>query len=152
MTEKPWYVYVLRNSANTRIYTGSTNRPAHRLQAHRGERTGGARTTQRWGKGNAVMCMLISGFASSRDARKFEGALKKIHIRGLSGIRGRMAALGRLGKRMGRDAVNCLSLWCEYQLSAYFNPKLDFYKNYFIGWAQSRCFGCGVDIIVQACE
>lgn len=149
MTSNSWYVYVLRNANNAaKIYTGSTNDPARRLKSHQGGvRSGGAKTTARWGKDNARMCMLISGFASRRDALRFERAFKRKRVRGLAGIQGRMAALHRMSTRFGDLDVRRLSLWCELDASAYFRVPQDRDKNDFANRCAALLFNCGVDII-----
>lgn len=149
MTSNSWYVYVLRNANNAaKIYTGSTNDPARRLKSHQGGvRSGGAKTTARWGKDNARMCMLISGFASRRDALRFERAFKRKRVRGLAGIQGRMAALHRMSKDVRR-----LALWCELDAYAYFRTPQDRDKNDFLKRCASHLFNCGVDIVSHGAE
>lgn len=148
--ENPWYVYILRNGAGTNIYTGATNRPAHRLEAHRGNRSGGARTTRMWGTNNAHMCMLISGFGGRRAALRFERALKNTHIKGMRGIKGRMKALHRLSKKIPPEDVRRLKLWCELDVDAYFQQPVDKERNEFLSRCGSSLFNCGVDIIPPA--
>lgn len=102
-----WYVYVLQNAKRPRqVYTGATNRPAHRLRAHRGQVRGGARTTARWGPGAARMVMLVGPFAevesasSKVQALSFERLLKRQRSP-RPGLEGRMHACCRLlGQRM----------------------------------------------------
>ena len=152
MNSKPWHVYVLRNATNTKIYTGATNDPARRLKAHRGgTRAGGAKTTARWGKGDNVhMCMLISGFKSKSEALRFERALKRKKVRGLSGVRGRMVALHRMSRHMD---VRHLTLWCELDAASYFRePEKERVQNTFLARCSSHLFNCGVDIIARAHE
>mgnify|MGYP002777240561 CR=1 FL=1 len=156
MSSKRWHVYVLRNANNTKIYTGATNDPARRLKAHRGgTRAGGAKTTARWGKGDdKYMCMLISGFSSQREALRFERTFKRKKVRGLSGVRGRMAALNLMCKHVD---VHHLTLWCELDAAAYF-PSLkekdkERARNAFLAQCSSHLFNCGVDIVAMCvCE
>lgn len=150
MSSKPWHVYVLRNAMNTKIYTGATNDPARRLKAHRGgTRAGGAKTTTRWGNGDNIhMCMLISGFGSQSEALRFERAFKRRKVRGLSGIRGRMATLDRMAKQM---SVLHLTLWCELDAAEYFrDAEKERAQNAFLARCSSHLFNCGVDIIARA--
>ena len=151
MSSKPWHVYVLRNATNTKIYTGATNDPARRLKAHRGgTRAGGAKTTARWkgGEHNIHMCMLISGFSSQGKALRFERMFKRKKVRGLSGVRGRMAALHRMSKHTD---VHRLTLWCELDAAEYFRePEKERARNTFLARCSSHLFNCGVDIIARA--
>ncbi len=88
-------------SSKTRVYTGATNRPKHRSEAHNGKRSGGARTTSKWGKDNAEMVMLIGPFPgtdgvdSKCSALSFEKKMK-VTKAGVGGIKGRVLVLYRL--------------------------------------------------------
>lgn len=96
-----WYVYVMKDKAGKRVYTGATNRPKHRCEAHNGSRSGGARTTAKWGKGNAEMIMLIGPFpdtptvSSKISALSFEKKMKVVKA-GCGGVKGRVLVLYRL--------------------------------------------------------
>lgn len=94
-----WYVYVLRNVKSTKVYTGCTNRPSHRLEAHCGRRSGGAKTTRAWGPDQARMFLLIGPFTETQ-AKSFEYTMKKTRV-AQSGIRGRVAALVKLFNKPG---------------------------------------------------
>ena len=122
-TTKPWYVYVVCDdiSGTGNVYTGCTNRPQHRLEAHRGRRSGGARRTSQWAT-EAQMVILIgpliddTGKVRSKSlALSFERAYKLCRAGPCGGIRGRCLALYKLlhsptGK-IGRQVVlrHCLS-------------------------------------------
>jgi len=94
-----WYVYVLRNKRTGDVYTGATNRPAQRLEAHRGFQSGGAKTTRRWvckyGAESVGMYLLV-GPMDGTSARSLEHKWKKTRVSGPAGIKGRVAALLRL--------------------------------------------------------
>ena len=94
----PWHVYVLRNTKTGQVYTGCTNRPAHRVRAHQCFITGGAQTTRRWvskhGPDVVSMFMLV-GPLDKRGAQSLERKLKK--SRGVhQGVPGRLQAMQRL--------------------------------------------------------
>lgn len=98
---KPWYVYVMQSTANRRkVYTGATNDPAHRVRAHKGEIKGGARTTTRWGEGNAEMVILVGPFPDTGSipskiaALSFEKKMKIVKCGG--GLDGRVKTLIKL--------------------------------------------------------
>lgn len=104
------------------VYTGATNRPHHRLRAHRGHVSGGARTTtRRWvgaNRGAAVpikMRVLVGPFHktpeckdSKQAALSFEWHWKRQSGGRLKGLKGRLKALhtmllkpeGRIGKKI----------------------------------------------------
>ena len=96
-----WYVYVLENRYTGQVYTGSTNRPKHRLEAHNQQRSGGARSTKRWKPGSARMVLLVGPFVDSERstsksaALSFERKMKRTTIPH-GGIKGRVQALNRL--------------------------------------------------------
>ena len=92
----PWYVYVERNKEKPdQVYTGSTNEPWRRARQHKGEISGGARTTRIWGKGNAEMVIVVGPFAGSlTEGRHFERLWKKNKIAG--GMSGRIRTLCKL--------------------------------------------------------
>ena len=46
--EYGWFVYVLRNGKTNAVYTGCSNDPNRRIRAHKGELSGGAKTTRQW--------------------------------------------------------------------------------------------------------
>lgn len=99
--DRLWYVYVLRNVHGQHVYTGCTNRPQHRLDAHRGRRAGGARTTRRWGPDAAAMIYLVGPFphmgraTSKSAAHSFERKMKRERV-GYGGVKGRSLVLHRL--------------------------------------------------------
>lgn len=97
-SRKPgWFVYVLRNKNGTKVYTGCTKHPIHRMRQHRGEIKGGAVTTRNWGPNEASMFILV-GLFTEREAKKFEYAMKHgtIPRRNGGGMRGRVATLAEL--------------------------------------------------------
>lgn len=116
--DKPWYVYVVYNPQSPeKIYTGCTPRPKHRLEAHAGKRSGGARTTSHW-KGNVAMAMLIGPLETHNNvkggtrARMLEARFKKTRIAKKSGITGRcLAVLAVLEKySWATTARTCVAL------------------------------------------
>lgn len=115
LPDKPWYVYVMQSKVGTEVYTGATNRPKHRAEAHNGTRAGGARTTARWGKGNAEMIMLIGPFPgvttldSKCAALSFEKKMK-VTRSGSRGVRGRVLVLYRLLWSPGGQVTQKLTL------------------------------------------
>lgn len=104
LRKNEWYVYVMRNKGNGgrgTVYTGATNRPKHRWEAHNGRRSGGARTTGSWGKDAAEMVFLVGPFpvrlavTSKQAALSFEKKMKVVKT-GQGGVRGRVLALYKL--------------------------------------------------------
>lgn len=96
--ESLWYVYVLLNRQTGAVYTGATNNPKRRLRAHNGEIAGGARTTAKWGKGKAVMSVLVGPFPSPMSknaALSFEKKMK-VSASPFSKTKGRLCTLHRL--------------------------------------------------------
>lgn len=67
--------YVLRSFGDRRTYTGITNNVGRRFRRHNGEIKGGAKAT-RAGRPWKIMCV-IEGFASKRDALRFEWRAKR---------------------------------------------------------------------------
>jgi predicted GIY-YIG superfamily endonuclease len=98
MADDPWHVYVLRNKRTGSVYTGCTNRPAHRLRAHCCFITGGARTTRRWvskhGPDVVSMFMLV-GPLDKKAAQSLERKMKQTRV-GPPGTPGRLQAIIRL--------------------------------------------------------
>ena len=73
--ERNWWVYVLRSSRSKRSYVGISNAPAERLEAHNGERPGGARST-RAGRPWRI-AKLYGPFADRGQASRAEYVVKK---------------------------------------------------------------------------
>ncbi len=113
--ERPWYVYVMKSKVGPHVYTGATNRPKHRVEAHNGSRSGGARTTSKWGKGNAEMILLIGPFpgslaaSSKTSALSFEKKMKVVKA-GVGGVKGRVLVLYRLLWSPGGQVTKKLTL------------------------------------------
>ena len=91
----------MQSTANRRkVYTGATNDPAHRVRAHKGEISGGAKTTTRWGEGNAEMVILVGPFPDTGSipskiaALSFEKKMKVVRCGG--GLDGRVRTLIKL--------------------------------------------------------
>ena len=79
--KKNWAVYLLKNTANKHTYVGATNNPRHRLRAHNGLVSGGAKYTKRMkGKGKWKFHMIVSGLGKSK-ALSLEWKSKK-HTKG----------------------------------------------------------------------
>lgn len=111
----PWYVYVMQSKDSRRkVYTGATNNPVKRQRQHRGELAGGARTTAKWGKGNAEMVILIGPFPDTGSvpskiaALSFEKKMKVAKIGG--GIGGRVKTLMTLLNTPGGHATKNVNL------------------------------------------
>lgn len=111
----PWYVYVMQNKANPKcVYTGATNNPAKRQRQHKGEISGGANTTTRWGPGNAEMVILIGPFpdtgsvASKIAALSFEKKMKVAKVG--AGISGRVRTLMTLLNTPGKHVTKNVNL------------------------------------------
>ncbi|KAK0739391.1 hypothetical protein B0T21DRAFT_329207 [Apiosordaria backusii] len=74
-------VYILRSTVrHGSLYIGSTPNPPRRLSQHNGQVKGGAARTSRNSLRPWEMVALVSGFASSTAALKFEWALTNPHI------------------------------------------------------------------------
>ena len=98
---KDWYVYVMENKKNrNKVYTGATSQPDIRVEQHKGNRKGGARTTTQWGKGNAEMIILIGPFPETATVTSKSAALsveKKLKVaKVLYGVSGRVLTLCKL--------------------------------------------------------
>lgn len=111
----PWYVYVMQSKDSRRkVYTGATNNPVKRQRQHKGELAGGAKTTTRWGQGNAEMIILIGPFPDTGSvpskiaALSFEKKMKVAKIGG--GISGRVKTLMTLLNTPGGHVTKNVNL------------------------------------------
>ena len=134
------YVYVLKNRRGKQVYTGYTNRPQHRIEAHRGERSGGAQTTKRWGPGNATMIILIGPFrdtelsTSKSAALSFEKKMKVARV-GHGGVKGRILTLCKLLNSPNGRVTGKVNL-CDYQGGQRLQIRCAFSRRTFLSHAK----------------
>lgn len=76
MEEVAWFLYLLSAADDRATYVGISPQPEQRLEAHNGERQGGARSTRR---GRPWELLGVWGpFQGRGDAQRAEAALKSL--------------------------------------------------------------------------